>query len=99
MPESAQEIFWAGSRVGKRSSRARFRNVHLSWVPLPNTLDGDGYTALMERKNGAALYGAWVALVLVATTELKLIRTISWFPDAKLALGERIKPITRARRY
>jgi hypothetical protein len=41
--------------------------VHLSWVPLPNTLDGDGYTALMERKNGAALYGAWVALVLVAS--------------------------------
>lgn len=39
----------------------------LAWVPLPNNHDSDGYTILVERKNGAALFGAWVALVQVAS--------------------------------
>lgn len=38
----------------------------MRWVPIPCSLDGDGYTMIMEKKNGAALYGAWIACVIVA---------------------------------
>lgn len=39
----------------------------MAWVPLPNRHDGDGYTTLIDRPNGAALFGAWVAIVQVAS--------------------------------
>ena len=42
----------------------------LRWVPIPNKLDGDGYTELVStvRGNvGACHYGAWMALVCVAS--------------------------------
>lgn len=39
----------------------------MSWVPIPNKMDGDGYTELLEHVDGAAHYGAWVAIVLVAS--------------------------------
>lgn len=37
------------------------------WVPIPNRLDGDGYTELVDHPNGAAHYGAWLAIVLIAS--------------------------------
>jgi len=37
-----------------------------SWIPIPNKLYGDGYTMIMEQKKGAAIYGAWIALVCIA---------------------------------
>ena len=40
----------------------------LLWVPIPNKQDGDGYIELVEdHPNGAAHYGAWCAIVLVAS--------------------------------
>lgn len=39
----------------------------LDWVPLPNKQDGDGYTAIMDMKNGATIFGAWVACVQIAS--------------------------------
>lgn len=39
----------------------------LAWVPVPNNHDGDGYTILVSQKDGAALFGAWVAVVQVAS--------------------------------
>lgn len=39
----------------------------LDWVPIPNKLEGDGYTELLDHDNGAAHYGAWCALVLIAS--------------------------------
>jgi hypothetical protein len=39
----------------------------IKWVPVPNKLDGDGYTALMDHPNGAAHYGAWMAMLLIAS--------------------------------
>jgi hypothetical protein len=40
----------------------------LSWVPFPNKHDGDGYTELVEgHKDGPSHYGAWCALVQVAS--------------------------------
>ena len=39
----------------------------MRWAPVPNKLDGDGYTELMEHKNGASHYGAWIVLVHIAS--------------------------------
>lgn len=39
----------------------------LTWVPFPNSHDGDGYTALMSEKNAEALLGAFVVIVQVAS--------------------------------
>lgn len=39
----------------------------LSWVPLPNKHDSDGYTELMDHPNGPAHYAAWVTIVQVAS--------------------------------
>lgn len=39
----------------------------LSWVPIANKYDGDGYTALMENENGYAVYGAWITMVGIAS--------------------------------
>lgn len=40
---------------------------HLAFVLLPNKQDGDGYTELMDHSNAAAHYGAWCALLGVAS--------------------------------
>ena len=39
----------------------------LNWVPIPNRMDGDGYTELVDHPNGAAHFGAWIAIVQVAS--------------------------------
>ena len=39
----------------------------MSWVPFPNKHDGDGYTELLDHDDGPAHYGAWCALVQVAS--------------------------------
>jgi len=39
----------------------------MSWVPVPNSHDGDGYTLLLEHKNGPALFGAWNAILQIAS--------------------------------
>ena len=39
----------------------------LRWVPVPNTLDGDGYTDLIEHPRGAAHFGVWIILVEIAS--------------------------------
>ena len=39
----------------------------LTWVPVPNRHDGDGYNQLVEHPNGAAYLGAWVAIIQVAS--------------------------------
>lgn len=40
---------------------------HLEWVPVPNRMDGDGYTELLDHPNGAAHLGAWLALIQIAS--------------------------------
>ncbi len=39
----------------------------LRFIILPNKQDGDGYTELLNHPNGAAHYGAWCAIVQVAS--------------------------------
>jgi hypothetical protein len=38
-----------------------------AWVAIPNRHDTAGYARLMAHPNGAALYGAWIVLVQVAS--------------------------------
>lgn len=40
---------------------------NMAWIPIPNKHDGDGYTTLVARKNGAALLGAWLVILQVAS--------------------------------
>jgi len=53
---------------GKHFENNRTRELKkLDWVPVPNKQDGDGYTAIMEGPDGAAIYGAFLACVQVAS--------------------------------
>src|SRR5215204_7119419 len=53
---------------GKHFENNRTRDLKaLHFVILPNKHDGDGYTELLDHPNGAAHYGAWVAIVQVAS--------------------------------
>jgi len=40
-----------------------------SWCAIPNKQDGLGYCMIMQHKNGSALYGAFVATVLMASKQ------------------------------
>jgi hypothetical protein len=39
----------------------------LDWVPIPNRMDGLGYIRLLDHPEGAAHFGAWIALVELAS--------------------------------
>ena len=54
---------WADHFENNRTRELR----SLSWVPVPNRHDGDGYRTLIERKDGLALFGAWVLILEVAS--------------------------------
>lgn len=54
---------WAENYEISQTKKASFSK----FVPLPNKLDGDGYTELIDHKNGAAHYGAWVTMVSIAS--------------------------------
>lgn len=52
------------------NNKSRERDL-CSWCPMPNKQDGLGYGRLVAMKDGAALYGAFVAIVLVASKQRK----------------------------
>lgn len=52
------------------NNRTRDLN-RMSFACIPNKQDGDGYTELLDHFNGTAHYGAWIALVLVASKRPK----------------------------
>lgn len=41
----------------------------LSWVPVPNKTNGEGYTDLVDHPDGAAHLGAWLAIIEAASTK------------------------------
>ena len=41
---------------------------NMGWVPIPCKLAGDGYTEIVAGTDGPAIYGAWVACVLLAAS-------------------------------
>jgi hypothetical protein len=49
---------------------AKSRTIeHTSWCPIPNKQDGLSYSRLMTQKDAAAIYGAFVAVILVASKQ------------------------------
>lgn len=40
-----------------------------SWCPIPNKQDGLGYRLIMREPDGAAIYGAFVAVVLMCSKQ------------------------------
>lgn len=57
------------------NNRTRDLN-RMTFACIPNKQDGDGYTELIDHPNGTAHYGAWIALVLVASKQSKGVRGI-----------------------
>jgi len=41
----------------------------LTWVPVPNAMDGAGYTELVDHPDGAAHFGAWIAILEIASRQ------------------------------
>lgn len=54
---------WESTFENNRSREVK----KLTYVCVPNKLDGDGFTELLDHKDGAAHYGCWVALLAVAS--------------------------------
>lgn len=53
---------------GKHYENYRTRELKvMTWVPMPNRHDGDGYTLLLDHQHGASHFGAWCALVELAS--------------------------------
>lgn len=41
--------------------------MDLDWVPIPNKMDGDGYTQVMDQEEGMVIFGAWILMVETAS--------------------------------
>ncbi len=41
----------------------------MDWVPVPNRMDGSGYTALVDHPNGGAHLGAWLAMLEISSRQ------------------------------
>jgi len=41
----------------------------LDWVAIPNSMDVEGYIVLVDHPNGAAHFGAWIAIVQIASKQ------------------------------
>ena len=68
MPNSDEKIMricdWVNLFENNRTKELK----RLDWVPIPNRMDGDAYTELLDdHPNGAAHLGVWLALVLIAS--------------------------------
>lgn len=42
---------------------------NLEWVPVPNRMDSEGYTALVDHPDAAAHLGAWTAILEIASRQ------------------------------
>lgn len=63
MPNAYQIKDWDTHFENNRTRELK----HMEWIPVPNKMDGDGYTELVDHPNGAAHFGAWIAIVEVAS--------------------------------
>ena len=60
--------FWRIKDWNHHFENNRTRDLkRMAWVPMPNKMDGDGYTELLDHPNGPAHFGAWVAIVEIAS--------------------------------
>lgn len=54
---------WGGLYENNRTRELKA----MAWVPIPNGHDGDGFCTLLAMPDGPALFGAWVAILQVAS--------------------------------
>jgi len=63
MPDLYRVVDW-----DKHYENNRTRSMKsMSWIPIPNSHDGDGYTQIMEAENGIEIFGCWILCVQVAS--------------------------------
>lgn len=56
------------SKWGTTYENNRSRKVKdLAWVPIPNKHDGERYSRLMQRKDAATIFAAWILILQVAS--------------------------------
>ncbi len=63
----------------------------LEWVPVPNKMDGAGYTELVDHPNGAAHFGAWIAILEIASRQT--VRGV--IPQASAGIAQALARISR----
>lgn len=61
--DALQIVDWNANFENNRTREMK----SMAWVPIPNKMDGDGFTELVDHPQGAAHYGAWMAIVLTAS--------------------------------
>ena len=60
--------FWRIANWNSTYENNRTRELKkMDWVPIPNKMDGSGYTELVDHPNGAAHLGIWLAIVEIAS--------------------------------
>lgn len=99
--EGGQLNVWAINDWNRIYENNRTRALkRLDWVPIPNKMDGDGYTHLMNHDHGEAHFGVWIALVEIASKSENrglLQRRIStdgqpiWHDSASIARVSRMR--------
>jgi hypothetical protein len=81
---------WNGHFENNRTSDLK----EMQWVPVPNKHDGEGFTDLLTRENGAALYGAWVLILQVASKcdpRGTLLRTTTGTPHTAATIARLVR--------
>ena len=66
------------------NNKSRERDV-CAWCPIPNKQDGLGYGRLIRMRDGEAMYGAFMAVVLVASKQKR--PRAGWLTDTGRADG------------
>lgn len=65
MPNTYRVTNWPTKYENNRTRELK----RLDWVPVPNRMDGAGYTELVDHPNGAAHLGAWLAILEIASRQ------------------------------
>lgn len=71
------------------------------WVPIKNKQDGDGYLTLLDFEDGPACYGAFVAMVLLASkcSPRGELRQSNWVPHSVETISRKVHmPVTLIQR-
>lgn len=63
----------------------------MDWVPVPNRMDGAGYTALVDHPNGAAHLGAWLAMIEISSRQ----KVRGLFPQESAELSQVLARMSR----
>jgi hypothetical protein len=63
MKDCLRVVDWNTRYENNRTRDLKF----MAWVPVPNKMDGDGYTELVAHESGSAHLGAWLTIIQVAS--------------------------------